>query len=370
MLEPVLALLGLGLTFAGRLLAPPDSPLVWIFESLMCLVGAFAAASPLLSVIAQMLCMLVLMIWGDGLAGLAMLAPNVSIFALVRLRIRFRWGLIGVLVATALLLFVVLPPRAVIADRVATTIYMVLMVALSVVAGNVWRKITLATEQERELSERRMSALRVALARDLHDTVAQTLSHTAMTAYVAADNPHTPVEVREELISLAAECNASAGDLRQLLSALREPGDATGRTGPDETLEATLEHQRARLLSSGFEPDIEVDIPQPSPAQSTTLSKISVEAVTNMIKHATPLSRCAMTIRSDTDSLTARFENATSARRKAAPGMGLVGVRERAALLGGTSEVTLADGVWTLTVQLPLSYAAASDEPAGAVSGA
>lgn len=369
LLEPLLALLSFAVVVSGRILLGNDSSIVWTVEIAMCVVAALSAMAPVPSAFAQMVLMVIMIFWGNGFQALGFLTVNTNLFALTRLKVRYHTWITSTLLLTSIVIYVVIPHDIIIADRIATAIFMALMGLLGVGGGMVWRKITVAAEHDRELAERRMASLRVALARDLHDTVAQTLTHAAIRSYLAADDPRTPEDVRRELLALAADCNASASDLRQLLSALRESDEVRVDTlGIDETLEATLEHQQVRLLSIGLEPEIEVDIAHPSPAQATTLSKISVEAVANMIKHATPLSRCTIEIRSDADKLTARFTNPTSARRLPEPGMGLVGVRERAALLGGTSEFTLLNGIWTLSVELPLNYAGTPDDHSHATS--
>ncbi|MFT3861402.1 sensor histidine kinase [Micropruina sp.] len=206
-------------------------------------------------------------------------------------------------------------------------------------------------------------AFRVALARELHDTVAQTLSASAMRAPLALADPGLPAEPRTDLEWIADQCRSSAHDLRELMGRLR--GDAVVTDQPLaslDTLRQTVAEQVDRLRSAGYEASGRVSLTRLSAARSQALSAVTVEAVNNMIKHATPGSTCLIELRDDgTDVLVSHANGAQAGRGSAdEPGMGLTGVRERLVLLGGTSGHRREGQQWVLAARLPHGVEAGS----------
>lgn len=336
----------------------------WVADIVLCAVAMLAARRPLAAALTQVGVFALILAFLPTYVGMGFLGAFVVIFALFRLQVPYRWWMSALVWGIGLCVFARVTRS--VGETLSSALLMLVLLLLSISGAVVWRRMALAAEQTRELSARRMSALRVALARDLHDTVAQTLSHAAMRAYLASDDDSLSPQARQDLDAIAEECTNSARDLRQLLTALREFEGETVETGdtPSDAveLEASIERQRDRLLTAGLDPDITLDLADLSPAQATTLAKITVEAVSNMIKHAPPGSRCAIRLSSDELVATARYSNPSRALTPPQPGTGLIGVHERAGLLGGTSEQTLCDGIWELRVTLPLDYQSATVE--------
>ncbi|AQP49736.1 hypothetical protein BW733_01710 [Tessaracoccus flavescens] len=336
----------------------------WVADIVLCAVAMLAARRPLAAALTQVGVFAMILAFLPTYVGMGFLGAFVVIFALFRLQVPYRWWMSALVWGFGLCVFARVTRS--VGETLSSALLMLVLLLLSIGGAVVWRRMALAAEQTRELSARRMSALRVALARDLHDTVAQTLSHAAMRAYLASDDDSLSPQARQDLDAIAEECTNSARDLRQLLTALREFEGETVETGdtPSDAveLEASIERQRERLLTAGLDPDIALDLADLSPAQATTLAKITVEAVSNMIKHAPPGSRCAIRLSSDELVATARYSNPSRALTPPQPGTGLIGVHERAGLLGGTSEQTLSDGIWELRVTLPLDYQSGTAE--------
>lgn len=330
----------------------------WVADIVLCAVAMAAARRPLAAALTQVGVFALILAFLPTYVGMGFLGAFVVIFALFRLQVPYRWWMSALVWGIGLCVFARVSGS--VGETLSSALLMLVLLLLSIGGAVVWRSMALAADQARELSARRMSALRVALARDLHDTVAQTLSHAAMRAYLASDDDSLSPQARQDLDAIAEECTNSARDLRQLLTALREFEGETVETGdtPSDAveLEASIERQRERLLTAGLDPDIALDLADLSPAQATTLAKITVEAVSNMIKHAPPGSRCAIRLSSDELVATARYSNPSRALTPPQPGTGLIGVHERAGLLGGMSEQTLSDGIWELRVTLPLDY--------------
>ena len=168
---------------------------------------------------------------------------------------------------------------------------MVLLSALTAVSGGLlWLWVEDKLARQRDDAQTQLRELRVSLARDLHDTVAQTLSHAAMRAWMAAGSDGPTSDLRAVLVTIAEECAESATDLRRLLSVLREhEPDQHPQHGPladAETLTSDLAHEAQRLREAGFEVVTDMHLTTLSAARATTMSRVLHEAVSNILKHA------------------------------------------------------------------------------------
>jgi signal transduction histidine kinase len=93
-----------------------------------------------------------------------------------------------------------------------------------------------------------------------------------------------------------------------------------------------------------------------NPSVGIALYRIAQEAVTNAARHARSATRVAVDIAAEGDQvhLTVRDDGAASATGSDAPGYGLLGMRERTALLGGVLTAGPdPEGGWTVDAVLP-----------------
>ena len=227
---------------------------------------------------------------------------------------------------------------------------------VAVGAALLWRLAAARLSHQREESRLRIEELRLELARELHDTTAQSLSHAAMRAWMAAEDPGVPDATRDELGRIAEDCASAARDLRQLLSSLRDGHPsvipATILPGPD-ALTTMIEDQAERLRLHGLIVHTDIRLGAVSPARSATLAKIVREATNNIIKHAPSGSTCWFSVYEEDGLLHGLFVNRTRSKRISAKGLGLIGMEERLRLLNGTAEVSLVNGQWRTHVTLP-----------------
>lgn len=216
--------------------------------------------------------------------------------------------------------------------------------------GATFRFRDLAHRQEIEqaqLLERQL------LARELHDTVAHHLSaiHLQTQAARAVLNAR-PDAVATSLEAIESEATRALKELRFLVGALRaDEGVPWAPAAHERDLEALV---REAGRHATFER--EGDVRALSPAVVRALHRITRESLHNIRKHAQGSThirvrlvgegpRVRLTIRND--GLSARSE---SPRR----GFGLVGMKERAALVGGTLEAgPLPSGGWQVEALLP-----------------
>lgn len=353
-LEPALALALLIASLAIN--AGEQWPFVWGVDLVCCAGAATSYRWPVAGAIAVALGLSVwLVIPAEVVPSVSGLALMINVMAAFRQNLSWRILLTLILGALG---YVALVVRSVGDPGLhwATGTVLLLLLMLAIGAGEMWRRWQRLLQLERERAEVELQEFRLELARDLHDTVAQTLSATAMRANVAlAGAPDSP-ELTRELEWIATECRSSAHDLRQLLGRLRASGTTT--TEPElasiETLRATVRGQAERLRAAGFDVTCHVGIERLSAARAQALSAVTIEAANNIVRHAVPGTPCELDLVEDGPDVVATFRNTHAGSTAAArPGMGLTGVRERLALLGGGSEVHRTGSRWELVARLP-----------------
>lgn len=180
---------------------------------------------------------------------------------------------------------------------------------------------------------------RVRIARDMHDVVAHSLAVIVAQSdgarYAAAAQPEVATEA---LGTISQTARSALSDVRMLLTQLRHrQGD-----GPQPTI-ADLEQLFAHVRQAGVEPRVTVDpMPPGEPPAAIQLAvyRILQEALTNAIRHGTGGADAVVDVHLAwlPDRVEFQVRNAvTTAAAPSAPGEhGLVGMRERAQLNGGT----------------------------------
>lgn len=353
LLEPILALGALAMVVLVQSRVPTPAGL-WLLDLIIIAAAALSGRYPRAAFGVVVVGLALKLATPASLASAVPLAALINILSAIGRRVRHAIGISVVLSWMIYWLLVIhvegFPPS------MYSTVVTLVLIVLAVAVGLHWRGVSERLSQERALARRRIADLRLELARDLHDTVAQTLSHAAMRAWMAAGEPGVPDGVRHALESIATETSSSAADLRQLLSTLREESSASTTPGPlsdADTLRAEVAAQAERLRAAGFVPDVTVALTTVSAARSTTLAKTVVEGVNNMVKHAPAGSRCVISLVETDDLIVGTFSNPVGPGRRRGRGLGLVGMEERLRLLHGTLEVTVADDSWTTTITLP-----------------
>ena len=193
-------------------------------------------------------------------------------------------------------------------------------------------------DRERELlAERAVAEERVRIAQELHDVVAHNVSLIVVQAQaLAATVPGERVAATTaDIAQLGREAMA---EMHRTLKLLRAGEEKTGRA-PQPGL-ANLDELLERSRAAGLRVDLAVEGEVRPLAQSVDLSafRILQEALTNVVKHA---GRARTTVvvgyRADALELTVTDSGDGTVSHEPAPGgHGLVGMRERAALFGGS----------------------------------
>jgi len=196
----------------------------------------------------------------------------------------------------------------------------------------------LAEQEELTEAERARRAVleeRAQIAREMHDVVAH---HMSMIAVRAETAPYRltdlPESAREELAGIATAARGALTDMRRLLGVLRaEDGEAP--TAPQPGL-ADLDGLVATAQSSGVEVTLTADglgaVPE---TVGLAAYRIMQEALANAARHA-PGGSVTIDARGLSDRLELEVRNRRTGPATPGGGHGLIGMRERAALLGGT----------------------------------
>ncbi len=214
------------------------------------------------------------------------------------------------------------------------------------------------SQQELRVDQAR-SAERERIAREMHDVLAHRISLVTMHAGALAYRTDLPPEqIRETAQVIQAKAHEALTDLRQVLGVLRSD-DGTGDR-PQPTY-GDLDGLIAEAAAGGMVVEFTEDLPagqQPPDQAGRTLYRVVQEALTNARKHAVG-AHVHVEVSGDQDSgITVVVRNARRVGVLGMPttpgsGLGLVGLRERAELAGGTLK-TIDDGqTFTLQCWLP-----------------
>jgi len=197
------------------------------------------------------------------------------------------------------------------------------------------------------------------LARELHDTVAHHVSGIAIQAQagqaVALSHPDRAVEA---LAAIEQAATQTLTDLRTIVGVLRTAQDA--ELAPQPGLA-----ELGRLAAGGqARPHVQValsgQLDDLSPAVGAALYRLAQESVTNARRHARNATQVTVALTGDPDGvrLTVEDDGAQGWAGGDATGYGLVGMRERVTLLGGTFHAgPAADRGWRVEATLPRTRA-------------
>jgi signal transduction histidine kinase len=197
---------------------------------------------------------------------------------------------------------------------------------------------------------------RARIAREMHDSVAHSVSVMVLQAG-AAEQVLTvaPERARASLVTIQDTGRDAIVELRRMLGVLRDTGGETSHDSQPsvDRLDALVEHVR----SAGLAVELKVEgEPRPlPPGVDRSAYRIVQEALTNTLKHAGPARAC-VTLRYRAQALELEvLDDGRGAPSLGGGGFGLVGMRERAALYGGSLDAgPRPGGGYALRARLPL----------------
>ncbi|MFJ8583786.1 sensor histidine kinase [Streptomyces sp. NPDC093595] len=224
------------------------------------------------------------------------------------------------------------------------------------------------TISEAERARRTLLEERARIARELHDVVAH---HMSVITVQADSAPYRieglPDAAREEFTTIAAAARESLTEMRRLLVVLRSEG-AEGERAPQPGLDRVQQLVEARVRAGvPAELSLPAELGPVPPAVDLSAYRIVQEALANVVRHA-PGAPTRVSVSVADGRLTVLVVNGPAGQggspRGRSPvespgsgtGHGLVGMRERVRLTGGTLDTgPLPDGGFRVAARLPLT---------------
>jgi signal transduction histidine kinase len=215
-----------------------------------------------------------------------------------------------------------------------------------------------SAEREREqLARIAVHEERASIARELHDIVAHSVSVMLLGVRGARDVLRSAPDAAEETLARVERSGEqSLAELRRILALLREP-EQTAESRPQPSL-AELNELVASYRAAGLPVRLEV-IGEPMPLPSgveLSVYRIVQEALTNTLKHSDPSNvTVTLAFRDARLELEVVDDGTPTTLGTATSGQGLIGMRERVALLGGELATGRREGGgFRIAAQLPV----------------
>jgi signal transduction histidine kinase len=211
------------------------------------------------------------------------------------------------------------------------------------------------------LEEQAAMGERARIARDLHDVVAHHVSAIAVQAETARlTTPGLPDEGRQHFEAIGQTARDALDEMRRLLGVLRADADGNPERAPQPGLGQLSELlETARAAGTDVTLTLSGEVAPLPPGIDLCAYRILQEALTNARRHA-PGAAVEMEIGYGPESLALRVRDHGPGPGQANPeGHGLLGMRERAIMVGGTLELGPAEGGgFEVRAELPLPVAA------------
>jgi len=265
----------------------------------------------------------------------------------------FRWGSgreaasgLGVILLWLAITHVADPTR--LADAVAAYAFFLFAAALGA-AIRYRAKIRIRDIDQAKSREREQ------LARELHDTVAHHVSGIAIQAQagraIAASHPERAIEA---LVTIEDAATRTLTELRAIVGVLRasQHTEFAPQPGLAEVEQLATDGQGHPCVEVTLGGELD-DLP---PAVGAAIYRLAQESITNARRHARHATQVTVAVTGDDEQvrLIVDDDGSTGAPGRAPAGYGLVGMRERATLLGGTFQAGPTAGRgWRVEANLP-----------------
>jgi signal transduction histidine kinase len=197
---------------------------------------------------------------------------------------------------------------------------------------------------------------RLLLARELHDVVSHTIAAIALQAGVALQLlGDAPERAAESLHAIRATSRDALHDLGALLATLREPDH--DRESHDLAFPSRLARLVEQTTAAGVPTRLEVSgVMRPLPAATArALSRVVQESLTNVLRHSGAGSVTVSVAYGDEIAVDVVDDGAgAAAGTSPGSGLGILGMRERLAALGGSLDIgQLAERGFRVSARVP-----------------
>jgi signal transduction histidine kinase len=217
-----------------------------------------------------------------------------------------------------------------------------------------------ALESERaEEAKRAVAEERLRIAQELHDVVAHSMGVIAVQAGVGAHVIDTdPDEAKKSLDAISRTSRSTLAEIRRMLGVLRDDEGASYQPAPGL---ADLERLVQEVRGAGLQVDVRREGPRTElpPGVDFTAYRIVQEALTNVLKHAGRASASVVVGYEEGALLLEILDDGRGVNGHTAQGgHGLMGMRERVGVYGGSFEAgPRTGGGFRVAVRLPFEEA-------------
>jgi two-component system sensor histidine kinase DesK len=215
-----------------------------------------------------------------------------------------------------------------------------------------YRELVAARE---EISRLAVSEERLRFSRDLHDLLGQSLAVLVLKSELANKQlpPDADEATHQELRDIARVARKSLNDVREAAAGYRRP-----------SLSMEIGNARNALRAAGIGLLIEDTLGRVAAEQDSVLAWCLREGVTNVLKHSEAKECVLKLARTDGSATLELVDDGRGAATLDGGGVGLIGLRERVELAGGTFNVgTEPEAGVSIRVVLPAGLAAPSELP-------
>ncbi|OLT27395.1 hypothetical protein BJF83_02165 [Nocardiopsis sp. CNR-923] len=219
-----------------------------------------------------------------------------------------------------------------------------------------WEHARQLQREHRLTAEQARSRERSRIAQDMHDSLGHELSLIALRAGALEVTRDLSDEHRRAVAELRADAVTATTHLREIIGVLRADAEPAPTIPVDEGVPALVERVRA----SGMRVTLvrEGDLSELPPMVGRAAHRVVQEALTNAAKYAPDASVTVWAI-TDGRALEVRVANAAPVgvlpETAQGGGRGLIGLRERVRVAGGSFAAGSCDGGWEVAATLPVS---------------
>ena len=207
-------------------------------------------------------------------------------------------------------------------------------------------------ERERRLA---VAEERARIARDLHDSAGHAINVIAVRAGAARMRHHEqPERSRAALEAIEEVARKTGAEIDEIVGTLRDRGSENGETAAPAGL-ASLGTLVAHHSAGGLDVVV-ITAGSPRPlgaAVDVAAYRILQEGLTNAARHGAGAAKVTLAFGEAALRLTISNAVPNTRARPTSGGHGLIGMRERATLLGGSLDAERADGAFRLDAELP-----------------
>ncbi|TDO91911.1 sensor histidine kinase [Enemella evansiae] len=330
-----------------------------------CLLGGTVFLWPAISGVLLGVCLTLLAFTETQVIGLGMLAMPIAIATCAALGRRLLATVYGLWYFAASVAVAMQNARP--GSLLPNVNFLVVFVSLPLIAGEVVFRLRQRQEKQRQEAIEAATEQRLAIARELHDTLAYATTTMVMKAEEARLRGNQDEKTLQDLDYIARTGRDATSQLRTMLSLLRDDSESTPLPSIGDSLPAVVQAQVDKLAAFGFrvECGVEGEVASMPPEVRQLAARVINEGASNISKHGDPTQPAQIMVDAGPDELEVLLVNAPAAKANGArvngaphQGLGLVGLRELAGQSGGELTAHRVGDHWITQLTVPLRSAA------------